>query len=525
MRSTLWACTVLIVASVSAAAAGQHGKWAGRVSDAQCGRNIDPECNRKCINRGVPPVIVLDATGEVLAIANPDAIKPYPGQHVEVTGRLIGNALDVSAVRILESAASTDANEESYRGDYRVSADHVIGIDTFVGDDGKKVLLFSDYKSGLVRQLFRMSDDEYEVGSGFALKSPIELKVRFVRGSQEGPVSKLIIRAADGAETTAVRMAISEREINFQSGDATLAGTLISPDSKQPVPGVILLHGSGPLTRYSFGPYPRFFASLGFAVLVYDKRSAGASTGEYLKQDEYYPDPFVQDAIAAIHFLQMQKGVKRDSIGLWGSSEGGMLTTQVASRTRDVAFIINSSGFMMPLWKEMLYGREAQLRADGFSAADVADAVNYQKLLFRAGQTGAGWEEIQAQNTRLQDRKWFPMFFEKETPSLQVLRWRWQHVYSFDPLPAVGRVRCPALGLFGALDTSTPARIAIANMRRMLTKAGNTDFTLNLFADANHALTQVNSASDDEIPRAKGQAPGLFDTLRGWLLKRFPSSD
>ena len=31
------------------------------------------------------------------------------------------------------------------------------------------------------------------------------------------------------------------------------------------------LHGSGPLTRYSFGPYPHFFMSLGFAVVIYDK--------------------------------------------------------------------------------------------------------------------------------------------------------------------------------------------------------------------------------------------------------------
>jgi hypothetical protein len=43
--------------------------------------------------------------------------------------------------------------------------------------------------------------------------------------------------------------------------------------------GTMLLLGSGPLTRYSFGPCPHFFTSLGFAVLIYDKRGTGASTG------------------------------------------------------------------------------------------------------------------------------------------------------------------------------------------------------------------------------------------------------
>jgi dienelactone hydrolase len=502
--------------------AEQREKWVGRVSDTQCGRAVNAECNKKCINSGIPPVLVLDGTDEVLPIANSETVKRYAGEHVEITGTLAGNVLNVGAVRIAEGgiAASPAPSTEKYRGNYRISADHVIGIDSFVGDDGKDVLLFSDYKSGLVRQLFRVTDSEYEVGPGFAVRSPVELNVRFVLDSQDRDVSRILIRGEDRSETAAARMSTSEREIRFQSGGTTLAGTLIMPESKGPVPGIILLHGSGPLTRNSFGPYPRFFASLGFAVLVYDKRSTGSSTGEYLKQDEFYPDPFVQDAVAAVHFLQGQERIRRDSVGLWGSSEGGMLTTQAASRTRDVAFIINSSGFMMPLWKEMLYNREAQLRADGFPASEVMEAVDFQKALFRTGRTSAGWNEIKKKQAKIQGRKWFPMFFETETPTLETLRWRWMHVYSFNPLPEVAKVRCPVLGLFGALDTSTPAQVAVANMRRILTEAGNTDFTLQVCPNANHALTQAETGADDETARAKGQAPDLFDTLRSWLSKR-----
>ena len=522
MRSSLFACIVIMAGSAVGITAEQRGKWIGRVSDTQCGRAVNTECNRKCVNGGIPPVLVLDGTDEVLPIANPETVKPYAGEHVEITGTLAGNALNADTVSIAEKGltASSSTNTEKYRGDYRVSADHVIGIDSFVGDDGKHVLLFSDYKSGLVRRLFRVSDSEYEVGPGFALRSPVELNVHLVSDSHDANISKLIVRAADGAETTAIRMPTSEKDIRFQSGDATLAGTLIMPESRGAVPGIVLLHGSGPLTRDSFGPYPRFFASLGFAVLVYDKRSTGSSTGEYLKKDEFYPEPFVQDAIAAVHFLQGQERIRRDSVGLWGSSEGGMLTTQVASQTRDIAFIINSSGFMMPLWREMLYNREAQLRADGFPASEVAEAVEYQKALFRTGQTGDGWDELKKMQARIQGRKWFSMFFETETPSLEMLRWRWKHVYSFDPLPAVGKVRCSVLGVFGVLDTSTPVPVAVANMRQMLTKAGNTDFTLKVFPNANHALTEAQTGSDDETARAKGQAPDLFDTLRSWLSKR-----
>ena len=140
--------------------------------------------------------------------------------------------------------------------------------------------------------------------------------------------------------------------------------------------------------------------------------------------------------------------------------------------------------------------------------------------LFQVGRTGAGWNEIGKKQARIQGRKWFPKIFEAETPSLETLRWRWTHVHSFDPRPAVENVHCPVLGVFGALDTSTPAPVAVANMRQMLTEAGNADFMLKVFPNANHALTQAETGSDDETERAKGQAPDLFDTLRSWLSKR-----
>jgi hypothetical protein len=170
---------------------------------------------------------------------------------VEITGILAQNVLNVGAVRVAEDsvAASLRTDAEKYRGDYRVSADHVIGIDSFVGDDGKKVLLFSDYKSGLVRRLFRVSDAEYEVGPGFAIRSPVELSVRFVLDSKDRDVSRLLIKGAGRGDAAAIRMSTSEREIRFQSGDTTLAGTLIMPESKGAVPGIILLSAYTRLLR------------------------------------------------------------------------------------------------------------------------------------------------------------------------------------------------------------------------------------------------------------------------------------
>jgi pimeloyl-ACP methyl ester carboxylesterase len=313
---------------------------------------------------------------------------------------------------------------------------------------------------------------------------------------------------------------VTATDVTFTSGDATLAGTLLVPGSVTPRAAIVLLHGSARLTRHSFGPYPHFFTSLGLAVLVFDKRGTGASTGRFFDRTTHYPDVFTDDALAALRFLRERPEVDSRRVGLWGSSEGGMLTTQVAARSSDVAFIINSSGFMVPLWQQVMFNIEAQLKADGFSREDVAEAVRFESLAMRVMRTGYGWDEYSAAQTKALESKWFPAYFgatSRGFASLESLRRQWDYVYSFDPLPALAAVRCPVLAVFGELDTSTPARLSADNMRRALGAAGNRRVTIKVFDDANHPLMEAVTGGNTEIPTLKRMAPGVFDTLRAWI--------
>src|SRR5690606_41214712 len=70
------------------------------------------------------------------------------------------------------------------------------------------------------------------------------------------------------------------------------------------------------------------FSSLGLAVLIFDKRGTGESTG--LRMDAstgtvmkpaYYPDDLANDALSALHFLQQRKDIDPERIGLWGSRD------------------------------------------------------------------------------------------------------------------------------------------------------------------------------------------------------------
>ena len=407
----------------------------------------------------------------------------------------------------------------AYAGNYRVSGDRLIGIDPFVMDDGANVLLISDYSSGVVRRLFPVSETEFVMGAGFNAASPVELTVRFVL-DDKGHAQGVSLRHVDGTQNLAERVALKREDLTFQGAQARLAGTLIIPPTRGPHPAIILLHGSGPLTRYSFGPYPHFFSSLGLAVLIYDKRGAGGSTGVRMDAstgavmaNSRYPDDLATDALAAMRMLQEREDIDPERIGFWGSSEGGMLATQVAARSKHVAFAINSSGFMAPLWKILRYQVGAILGAAGAPEGKIERQSAFIDLWLRVARTGEGWEEFRKAEEGVieSDGSWI---FQSRGPftSLEQLRWDWDHILTFDPTAALQQVQCPVLGLFGELDPLTPAAQTVENMRRVLTRAGHKDFTLRIFPEAGHSLS--------EMPEKNRMAPGVLETLRSWLLAR-----
>ena len=197
----------------------------------------------------------------------------------------VANGTTSFAVGSTQAGPSENSSYELLVGNYRLPNGGLIGIDQFTGDDGKPSLLYSDYRSGVVQRLFP-SDVGFAIGPGFALPSPVELAIRFIRNDLN-QITSAGLRRPGAQEIIATRVPLESHEVSFKGEDATLAGTLLGTAGKGPHPAVVLLHGSGRLTRWSFGPYPHFFTSLGLAVLVYDKRSSGSSTGRYLPRDSY----------------------------------------------------------------------------------------------------------------------------------------------------------------------------------------------------------------------------------------------
>lgn len=112
VRTVFLAAMVLGVAVALAAGQGL-ATYTGYISDKSCGPNVDAACNKMCFDRGLPPVLVVDGTGDILEFDDPAPFKAHPAAHVEVQGTVAGKVLHAASFKVLsEPAPAPHAHEE-----------------------------------------------------------------------------------------------------------------------------------------------------------------------------------------------------------------------------------------------------------------------------------------------------------------------------------------------------------------------------------------------------------------------------
>lgn len=125
----------------------------------------------------------------------------------------------------------------------------------------------------------------------------------------------------------------------------------VSP-KKGKSPVVILFPGSGAVDRNSsFGTFKPFkvianyLARKGIAIFRFDKRGVGKSTGNFANAKE---SNFVQDSYAVLKYLQNHYEINPKQIGVIGHSEGGLIASELASKTDDVSFLVLMASPILP---------------------------------------------------------------------------------------------------------------------------------------------------------------------------------
>lgn len=166
-------------------------------------------------------------------------------------------------------------------------------------------------------------------------------------------------------------MAPPRLDIRIPSHGEQLAAYLYRPDdAAEPVPCVVMAHGFSATRDDGLPPYAEAFQLAGFAVVLFDYRYFGASTGQPRQVLDINRQQ--QDYRAVIDWARRSDGIDPDRIVLWGSSFSGGHVLAVAATDPRIAAVISQA----PFTDSIAVMRQLPLRniLRG-SAAAVADRV------------------------------------------------------------------------------------------------------------------------------------------------------
>ncbi|MEO7966355.1 MAG: prolyl oligopeptidase family serine peptidase [Gemmatimonadaceae bacterium] len=276
-------------------------------------------------------------------------------------------------------------------------------------------------------------------------------------------VSAAIIIGFATCASIAPEPAIIE-QVAFMNAGETIAGEIHFPTSKGRVPGVVLVHGSGAVTREGNAPLIEPFLSRGIAVLVYDKRGTGRSGGAYRGVGPINSDSMIRllagDAVSALHLMAAHARIDATRLGLAGGSQAGWIIPNAAARY-PVRFAVILSGPLVSVGEENFYSR------------------------YFEGTT-------------------FPL---EKTDSVMAL---FSGVRGYEPIADLRQVRGAVYWAHGAMDRSIPAVMSAMLANDLIATLGRSDWHAELLPSGDHSLFDANTHRQLEV----------FPSIQRWLTER-----
>ncbi len=310
-----------------------------------------------------------------------------------------------------------------------------------------------------------------------------------------------------------------------QGNEVHLEGTLTYPQGGGRYPCIVLVSGSGQQNRDEeimqhrpFLVLADYLASRGIAVLRYDDRGVGKSTGPLDSADTRL---FAEDAEAMFRAVEKSRHVDVKRLGMGGHSEGGAIAPMVAARNKDVKFVVMLAGQGCTGLDVMMQQNEALFRSRGVSErlCAVRGACMRELFAMPAGSKQKDYKAVIDRHTA--------GLTKEETDSIglgrgtaaamkQLLDSRWMRTFlALDPAEYLPKVVCPVLALVGNMDQQVLPQPNIERIHELNPQA---DCILEL--GLNHLFQHCKSGSPDEyILIEETFAEGVMKTIADWILR------
>ena len=402
------------------------------------------------------------------------------------------------AAVMMSLAGLASARSESWAGLYRKEDGDIFAVAEMHEFGPGEIAV--DYTTGEVGALFDLGDGRAGISRAIGTKSPPPARVL---ERKEGQVT------VDGRRLIAIE--INRRAFRTRNDSIQLAGELVSPKAK-PNGVLVVVHGSGDGPHRAYDLWTDFFVSRGWAVVVFDKRGSGESTGDW--HDANFVT-LAADVRTVLGWAREQNELAGLRFGLWGASQAGWIIPQLTAENA-VDFAIIQAGPSIPADDFVRTSLESELRAYEFPPDEVAKAVRYYELDVAVSRGRKPFAEIEKAyaDASAAGAEWL---LKPPDPLNSPDRRFMAAITGFDPAPYWRRTHTALLVLFGGKDHIVPVEVNRRRLEALLAEAGNSGAEIVVLKDDNHLNMLAKTGVRAEYASLNRFDPEYFKTLTAYL--------
>jgi pimeloyl-ACP methyl ester carboxylesterase len=244
-----------------------------------------------------------------------------------------------------------------------------------------------------------------------------------------------------------------------------------------------------------------------------DKRGVGKSTGNFSTATGA---DFANDVEAALAYLKSRSDIDPHRIGLIGHSEGALSALMVASRNADVAFIVMLAGPGVPGLELMPEQVRLLDIAAGMAPEKATHAAAFERELLVMVERE---KDLPSLRKSLHEKLAGVIPEEQIEPTIagSVSPW-FRFFISYDPAPALRKVKCPVLALNGSLDRQVSPAQNLPAIRAALQQGGNKHVEVLEMPGLNHLFQTATTGSPEEYQVIEEtMSPAVLEKITHWI--------
>ncbi len=345
-------------------------------------------------------------------------------------------------------------------------------------------------------------------------------------GCSSAAAQQMEFSRAQRPQTPAKPYPYREEQVRYRNSVSglLLAGTLTLPEGEGRFPAAVLITGSGQQDRDEtvmghkpFWVLADHLTRKGIAVLRTDDRGVGGSEAGDL--DLATSADFATDVNAALAFLRAHEYIAGDHVGLIGHSEGGMIAAMVAGDDEAVDWVVllaapGVDGEAVLAAQNRLIGA-----AMGYSPQELDKAAALNKQVYEAVKAEADVVKRRARIRPLIAAALEPVGVPPQAVDAQVraVSSAWFRFFlTYDPVPALHKLKCPVLALNGELDMQVPPAENLAGIRAAL--AGSPQAQVRELPGLNHLFQHATTGAPTEYQQIRETfAPSVLEMISTWI--------